>query len=40
MEKEDKKKLRSSNWYGRTGKHCFIYRAWMKNQGISINTID
>ncbi|MDP4249638.1 MAG: IlvD/Edd family dehydratase [Bacteroidota bacterium] len=26
--------LRSSNWFGRTGKDGFIYRAWMKNQGI------
>lgn len=29
-----KKKLRSSEWFGRTGKDGFIYRAWMKNQGI------
>ena len=28
------KKLRSSNWFGRKGKDGFIYRAWMKNQGI------
>jgi L-arabonate dehydrase len=27
-------KLRSTNWFGRTGKDGFIYRAWMKNQGI------
>ncbi len=26
--------LRSSNWFGRKGKDGFIYRAWMKNQGI------
>jgi L-arabonate dehydrase len=26
--------LRSSNWFGRKGKEGFIYRAWMKNQGI------
>ena len=26
--------LRSRNWFGRTGKDGFIYRAWMKNQGI------
>ncbi len=26
--------LRSSNWFGRTGKDGFIYRAWMKNQGL------
>src|SRR5690606_22717297 len=30
----NKKKLRSSDWFGRTGKDGFIYRAWMKNQGI------
>lgn len=28
------KKLRSSAWFGRKGKDGFIYRAWMKNQGI------
>ena len=28
------KKLRSSDWFGRVGKDGFIYRAWMKNQGI------
>lgn len=27
-------KLRSSNWFGRMGKDGFIYRSWMKNQGI------
>ncbi|MEO8712372.1 MAG: IlvD/Edd family dehydratase [Parafilimonas sp.] len=26
--------LRSANWFARTGKDGFIYRAWMKNQGI------
>jgi dihydroxy-acid dehydratase len=26
--------LRSKSWFGRTGKDGFIYRAWMKNQGI------
>lgn len=30
----DKKDLRSQGWFGRTGKDGFIYRAWMKNQGI------
>lgn len=30
MEKE----LRSKNWFGLSGKDGFIYRAWMKNQGI------
>jgi len=28
------KQLRSRNWFGRDGKDGFIYRAWMKNQGI------
>src|SRR5437660_7141560 len=27
-------KLRSQNWFGRKGKDGFIYRAWMKKQGI------
>ncbi|MBO9595447.1 MAG: dihydroxy-acid dehydratase [Niabella sp.] len=26
--------LRSSNWFGRSGKDGFIYRSWMKNSGI------
>lgn len=26
--------LRSKNWFGKTGKDGFIYRAWMRNQGI------
>ncbi len=33
MEKQELK-LRSANWFGRKGKDGFIYRAWMKNQGI------
>lgn len=28
------KKLRSQQWFGKTGKDGIIYRAWMKNQGI------
>lgn len=32
--KMEKKKLRSQNWFGKEGKDGFIYRAWMKNQGI------
>lgn len=27
-------KLRSNGWFGRTGKDGFIYRAWLKKQGI------
>jgi dihydroxy-acid dehydratase len=30
----EKQQLRSRNWFGRKGKDGFIYRAWMKNQGI------
>jgi len=30
----DKKLLRSQQWFGKKGKDGFIYRAWMKNQGI------
>ena len=33
-------KLRSRNWFGRTGKDGFIYRAWMKNQGIPPDMFD
>jgi dihydroxy-acid dehydratase len=30
----EKQQLRSQQWFGRKGKDGFIYRAWMKNQGI------
>ena len=40
MERDDKKKLLSSNRFGRTGKDGFLYMTWMRNQGIPINTID
>jgi len=33
MNEYKKAPLRSSNWFGRSGKDGFIYRAWMKNQG-------
>lgn len=33
-------KLRSRNWFGRTGKDGFIYRAWMKNQGTPSHEFD
>ena len=33
-------KLRSQDWFGRTGKDGFIYRAWMKNQGIPDDMFD
>lgn len=37
---ENKKPLRSQNWFGKTGKDGFIYRAWMKNQGIPPDMFD
>ena len=30
----EKEQLRSQQWFGKKGKDGFIYRAWMKNQGI------
>jgi L-arabonate dehydrase len=36
----DQNKLRSLNWFGRDGKDGFIYRAWMKNQGIPADMFD
>lgn len=30
-----KQALRSQEWFGKKGKDGFIYRAWMKNHGIS-----
>jgi L-arabonate dehydrase len=35
-----KEKFRSQNWFGKTGKDGFIYRAWMKNQGIPPHEFD
>lgn len=32
--------LRSKDWFGRTGKDGFIYRAWMKKQGIPPYELD
>ena len=32
--KEKSTSNRSADWFGKTGKDGFIYRAWMKNQGI------
>jgi len=36
----EKQFFRSQNWFGRTGKDGFIYRAWMKNQGIPSHEFD
>lgn len=35
-----KKELRSHEWFGREGKMGFIYRSWMRNQGIPDNEFD
>jgi len=35
-----KKKFRSSQWFGKTDKMGFIYRSWMKNQGIPDHEFD
>ncbi|MEO1448498.1 MAG: IlvD/Edd family dehydratase, partial [Bacteroidota bacterium] len=32
--------LRSQQWFGRSGKDGFIYRAWMKNQGLPDDLFD
>lgn len=32
--------LRSQQWFGKKGKDGFIYRAWMKNQGIPSNEFE
>jgi dihydroxy-acid dehydratase len=36
----EQKRLRSADWFGRNGKDGFIYRAWMKKQGISDKEFD
>src|SRR5438270_13484709 len=35
-----KRKLRSSDWFGGTGKNAFMYRSWMKNQGLPAHLFD
>jgi len=35
-----KKSLRSHEWFGREGKMGFIYRSWMRNQGIPDDEFD
>lgn len=36
----EEKEPRSRKWFGRSGKDGFIYRAWMKNQGIPPHEFD
>ncbi len=34
------KKLRSSQWFGQTGREGIVYRSWMKNQGFPNDVFD
>ena len=36
----NKQVLRSRDWFGRKGKDGFIYRAWMKKQGVPDHEFD
>jgi dihydroxy-acid dehydratase len=36
----EKRKLRSSAWFGGEGKNAFMHRSWMKNQGIPADLFD
>lgn len=36
----EKKKLRSQDWFGKMDKAGFIYRSWMKNQGLPDHVFD
>lgn len=40
MSDENEKSLRSREWFGRTGKYGFLYRSWMKNQGLPDDVFD
>lgn len=37
---ENKKKLRSQEWFGKKDKMGFIYRSWMRNQGLPDHAFD
>jgi L-arabonate dehydrase len=34
------RKLRSSEWFGGSGKNAFLHRSWMKNQGLPAHLFD
>ncbi|HTN98555.1 MAG TPA: IlvD/Edd family dehydratase [Nordella sp.] len=36
----EKRKLRSTAWFGGDGKNAFMHRSWMKNQGIPADAFD
>ena len=40
MANDPKKKLRSQDWFGATGKDGFHHRSWMKNQGLPPHLFD
>ena len=40
MSTPSKKKLRSAEWFGTNDKNGFMYRSWMKNQGIPDHEFD
>jgi L-arabonate dehydrase len=40
MNSSVKRKLRSTEWFGTTDKNGFMYRSWMKNQGIPDHAFD
>lgn len=40
MPEEQPKKLRSQEWFGKTDKMGFIYRSWMRNQGLPDHVFD
>lgn len=37
---DEKRKLRSTAWFGGSGKNAFMHRSWMKNQGIPDDEFD
>lgn len=37
---DSKPKLRSAQWFGTADKNGFMYRSWMKNQGIPNHEFD
>src|SRR6185312_3299838 len=37
---KERRKLRSSAWFGGEGKNAFMHRSWMKNQGIPDDLFD
>ena len=37
---DKERKLRSTAWFGGTGKNAFMHRSWMKNQGYPDDMFD